>query len=94
MRYIHIVLFVAASLILPARAASQESHEPLPEVVRHEAPLYPPIARTAHVEGEVQVTITTDGESVTNAEAEDGPPLLRKAAVDKALTWVSVRFRR
>jgi hypothetical protein len=68
-------------------AAAQENPVPLPGVIRHSDPTYPPIARTAHIEGEVVVKITTDGESVRTAEAETGNPLLRKPAEENARTW-------
>jgi Gram-negative bacterial TonB protein C-terminal len=68
-------------------AAAQENPVPLPSVIHHSDPTYPPIARTAHIEGEVVVKITTDGESVRTAEAETGNPLLRKPAEENARTW-------
>jgi len=37
--------------------------------------------------GDVVVRITTDGQSVVDALAESGPPLLRKASEDNAKTW-------
>jgi len=82
MRHPRIILLLSV-LMAAAIVRAQESPE-LPKVVRHEEPRYPPIARTAHVQGDVRIKIMTDGESVVNAEAEDGPPLLRKAAVDNA----------
>jgi len=68
-------------------AEAQENPAPLPSVVQHSDPIYPPIARTAHIEGEVIVKITTDGQSVLTAEAETGNPLLRKTTEDNARTW-------
>ena len=49
--------------------------------------MYPPLARQTRIQGEVLVKITTDGESVLNAETEKGHPLLRTAAEDNAKTW-------
>jgi TonB family protein len=68
-------------------AMAQESSEVLPKVVQHTEPIYPPLARQTRIQGEVRVKITTDGESVREAEAETGHPLLRTAAVDNVRTW-------
>jgi hypothetical protein len=81
------ILVLSVLLVVAASASAQESPEVLPKVVQHSEPMYPPIARTAHIQGEVQVKITTNGESVTNAEAETGPPLFHKAAEDNVRTW-------
>jgi hypothetical protein len=71
-----------------ARAATaQDSPEMLPKVIQHAEPTYPAIARAANIQGDVLVQITTDGESVQKAEAQTGPPMLRKAAEDNARTW-------
>jgi TonB family protein len=87
MRIPHTILVLSVFLAAVACASAQESPEVLPKVVQHGEPTYPPIARTAHIQGEVRVRVTTDGESVTNAEAESGPPILHKAAEDNIRTW-------
>jgi TonB family protein len=87
MRIPHTILVFSVFLAAVACASAEESPEVLPKVVQHGEPTYPPIARTAHIEGEVRVRVTTDGESVTNAEAESGPPILHKAAEDNVRTW-------
>ncbi len=76
--------------LLPLAAVAtgaQDSAETLPKLISHADAVYPPIAKTAHVMGDVVVKITTDGESVVEANAESGPALLRKAAEDNAKTW-------
>lgn len=75
------------SLLPLAAAGVQDSAESLPTLVSHADAIYPAIARTAHVMGDVVVKIVTDGQSVVDARAESGPPLLRKAAEDNAKTW-------
>src|SRR5260370_10680016 len=52
-----------------------------------EVPLSPPLAHTANMEGVVHVRITTDGQRVKIAHAEDGPKLLAAAAEENARTW-------
>ena len=80
---------LALSVLLAAEAGvpAQESTEVLPKVVQHSDPTYPPLARQTRIQGDVRVKIATDGESVRDAEAETGHPLLRKAAEDNARTW-------
>jgi hypothetical protein len=78
---------VVALLLLPLVAGAQETGESLPKLVSHADIAYPAIAQTAHVMGDVVVKITTNGESVTDAVAESGPPLLQRASIDNAKTW-------
>jgi hypothetical protein len=56
---------------------AQESRDVLPTVVQRAEATYSPIARTAHEQRD----------AVRDAEAETGPPLLRKSAEDTARTW-------
>jgi TonB family protein len=81
------ILALSVLLAAVAGAPAQESIEVLPKVVQHSDPTYPPLARQTRIQGEVRVKITTDGESVRDAEAETGHPLLRRAAEDNARTW-------
>jgi hypothetical protein len=87
MRRLHVVLLVAVLAVCATGIKAQDSPVTLPKVVQHAEPAYPPIARTAHITGEVRVRISTDGESVREAEAESGPPLLRKPAEENVRTW-------
>jgi len=83
------IAFLAFSLtlaIVPA-AMSQDSSDVLPKVLQHSQPIYPPLARQTRIQGDVQVSLTTDGESVTDAEAVAGHLLLRKAAEENVRTW-------
>jgi TonB family protein len=51
-------------------------------------PVYPAVAKAARAQGPVQVQITVDESgNVISAEAKDGHPLLREAAVDAAKQW-------
>jgi periplasmic protein TonB len=52
-------------------------------------PVYPPIAKTAHVEGTVELSavIGTDGR-VRDLSVVSGHPLLRKAAIDAVRQWI------
>lgn len=75
--------FVAAI----SSASAQESSEIFPKVAQHAEPNYPLLARQARIQGDVRVQVITDGESVRDAAAESGNPLLRKAAEENARTW-------
>jgi hypothetical protein len=66
---------------------AQENARPLPEVIYHQGPVYPPLARQARIMGPVHLQITTDGHAVTDVVVKDGHPLLVKAATDSARTW-------
>jgi protein TonB len=58
-------------------------------LVRKVAPMYPPLAKQARIQGVVQITVTIgkDG-SVLDAELITGHPLLAQAAKDAVLQWV------
>lgn len=53
------------------------------------APVYPPLARQARVEGAVQILVTISEEGrVLEAAVVNGHPLLRQAALEAARRWV------
>jgi protein TonB len=60
-------------------------------LVQKNTPVYPPIAKQAHVSGTVviQATISKTG-AVGNLRAVSGPAMLRQSALDSVKTW---RFR-
>jgi periplasmic protein TonB len=57
-------------------------------LIQKTPPVYPAIAKEAHVSGTVQIqaTISTAG-SVKDIRVVSGPPMLRHAAVDAVQTW-------
>jgi TonB family protein len=59
-----------------------------PELLFSSAPIYPAMARQAHVEGQVTVeaVIDTTGK-LTNITVVSGAPLLQQAALDSLRTW-------
>ncbi len=59
-----------------------------PQLLVSSAPIYPAMARQAHVEGQVtiQAVIDTTGK-LTNMTVISGPPLLQQAAIDSLRTW-------
>ncbi|MGA8103623.1 MAG: TonB family protein [Candidatus Acidiferrales bacterium] len=52
------------------------------------SPVYPPIAKTAHIEGTVvlKVVVAKDGK-VQDVQFVSGPPLLQRAAMDAVKQW-------
>jgi len=60
-------------------------------LVQKTAPVYPPIAKSARVQGTVviQATISKNG-TIENSHVVNGPNMLRQAALDAVKTW---RFR-
>ena len=59
-----------------------------PELLVSSPPIYPNMARQAHVEGQVTIEalIDTNGK-LTNMMVISGPPLLQQAAIDSLRTW-------
>jgi protein TonB len=57
-------------------------------LVQKTPPEYPPIAKTAHVAGTVELhaTISTDG-TIKDLHAVSGPVMLRQAALDAVRNW-------
>jgi TonB family protein len=81
-------ILVLSVLLTPVSAiVAQELPDVLPKVVQHSEPFYPPLARQTRIQGDVRVRVTTDGESVRDAQSEAGHPLLRGAAEDNVKTW-------
>jgi outer membrane biosynthesis protein TonB len=81
------LVFVWLLVNTSAAAQAPALKAALPMVASATVPLYPPLARTANIQGIVHVSVTTDGHQVTSVHAEDGPKLLATAAEDNARTW-------
>jgi TonB family protein len=73
--------------VFASLASAQESDRPIPNVVEHAEPFYPPLPRQARISGEVRVRFTTDGLSVISVQAATGHELLRQAAEQNVRTW-------
>jgi len=81
------IIFMSFLVNASTVAQAPELKATLPMVASASVPLYPPLAHTANIEGVVHVRITTDGQRVKIAHAEDGPKLLAAAAEENARTW-------
>ena len=85
----NLAVFTVLIAFLPGSpcATQQHTNPPLPPVLSYAQPIYPQIARSAHVEGDVVASIVTDGELVGMVTIESGPPLLTKVTDDNLRTW-------
>jgi TonB family protein len=77
--------FTSTLILSPANALPTPD---APAVITAICPIFPAIARAAHVSGEVAVEarIGVEGK-VLSAKASSGHPLLRKAAEEAAMRW-------
>ena len=79
-----VLAFVVLGLTpLTATAAADR----LPEVTSAAVPFYPRVVQVAHIEGDVQLRISTDGTRVSSVEITSGQPILAKAAEENVKTW-------
>lgn len=79
-------VLVLVSMAFPVAVAQESKVAPL-MVASAAVPLYPPLARAAHIQGVVHVKVTTDGHRVIETHVEDGHKLLAAAAEENARTW-------
>lgn len=77
------IMWAGALLAAPA----QQTKEPPPRVWSAQAPLYPPVAVQANVQGIVTLRVTTDGKRVVSFDAESGPPYLVLKTKENVKTW-------
>ena len=87
MRSLPVIAAVGALLLLLRPTAAQQAQQRLPRVVSMSAPLYPPLAQQARIQGMVVLRVSTDGKRVVSFDSESGPPLLVRAAKDNVVTW-------
>jgi TonB family protein len=84
------MLLVLALSFSTAASVAQQLTESLPVVTAASVPLYPPLARQAHIEGEVRLEISTDGDRISNVDIVSGQRMLAEATKENVNTW---RFR-
>jgi hypothetical protein len=91
-KYVSLQRFlIAGSLLIVAIAGmptfGDQQVEELPIVSAASMPLYPRTAHLAHIQGQVRIRVTTDGNKVVSFDDESGPPMLVKAAEENLWTW-------
>lgn len=85
----HLELATTKKEAEPAAAVQQSVEDDCHELVeRFVAPNYPPIAKTAGIEGVVFAQVEIDlGGSVIAAHVVEGHPMLARAAIDAVFQW-------
>jgi TonB family protein len=64
-------------------------------LIQHSDPIYPPIAKAAHVQGTVELNASVDESgTVTKVDVVGGPSMLRAAAADAVSHWTYKPFER
>ena len=58
-----------------------------PPFVSGNLPVYPPLAQTARIQGEVRLRVSTDGDGARDVHVLTGSPMLNDAARESILTW-------
>jgi Gram-negative bacterial TonB protein C-terminal len=79
------ILFSGTHLCLAQSPTATGTQENAAVLTKLSPPVYPPIALTAHITGDIELllNIRKDG-SVVSASVIDGPPLLQQAALSSA----------
>lgn len=86
MRSLLVVAIITLSSALQAQARQEPAKLTLGPFFVDKV-IYPPIARAAHVTGDVRVSVTLDRYGVTALEVLDGPVMLRWSALDAIIHW-------
>ncbi len=80
------VLTILAFFVLCLAARAQRTNEPV--LISGDEAKYPPIAKQAHIQGDVEVQFRIDRHGMPqDVEAISGHPMLLQAAVDNVRTW-------
>jgi TonB family protein len=81
-----VLLLVLALGIFSGAVQCQE--QPEPALRSSLMPTYPPIAATAHIEGDVRASFVVDASgNVISVEIVSGPPLLHRATEETIRSW-------
>jgi hypothetical protein len=79
---------IEAQLVKPTCSDCKDFRCPLDGTIESKSPTYPPIARAAHVEGDVSTRLTFDSKGqVTEVADWHGPEMLRQATEDYLRSW-------
>lgn len=81
------IVVVAALALLAGVVTAQEATQGYPVVVGGSMPIYPVFARLAHIQGVIQLQVTTDGTAVTAVKVLSGQPMLAGEAEANVRTW-------
>jgi hypothetical protein len=87
MKALLFVVTFSLTALAPISGHSQTPNVHLPIVTAAQIAVYPPLARTARIQGIVHVSVTTDGDTVVAAHVLDGHWLLAQSAEENVRTW-------
>lgn len=85
-RLLVIIILLCGSIVrLPGQEANSSTTQSSISVAKLLPPVYPTVAKQAHVSGDVRLTLVVRGDgSVESATVVSGHPLLKQAALDSA----------
>jgi hypothetical protein len=75
------------TLILSLSIGSAAAQGTMPVIAAAGVPLYPRLVRQSHIEGEVRLELSTDGERVSDVYVVSGQAMLAQAAKENVGTW-------
>jgi len=95
---IAVVVLLVLSFSLHAQSANEGfvmESEGTRHLLNHPDPIYPPIAKAAHIQGSVllHVAVNENG-AVTKVEAIGGTPMLKSAAIEAVKNWTYKPFEK
>ena len=83
-----IVLTVCVAAVGQAPEPPMVSDLPTDSLIKRAEPIYPPIAKAAHITGQVSVELTVNpAGDVAKVKVKSGPAMLQQAAIDAAKQW-------
>lgn len=89
-----LVFLCAVAFAQSMKEVQVSSAEAAQHALKHADPLYPPIAKAAHVQGTVRLRLHVDETGkVKKVDVIVGPPMLNSAAVDAARQWTYTPFQ-
>jgi|SRR5579859_218094 len=83
-----LVLLVVSAFGQDTQKATNADAAHYPNLIHAELPLYPPLARTAHIVGTVELQVTVERGAVTDAQVKSSSsPFLSNPAIANVKTW-------
>jgi hypothetical protein len=85
----HTFLLIVVAILVAAPHISGQGNDVIryPYLVHGDLPVYPTLAKTARITGDVRVRVIVDKGEVVGTETISGHPLLVSAAIDNIKSW-------
>ena len=87
MKYVFLSILIAILVAVPHISGQGNDALRYPYLVHGDLPVYPTLAKTARITGDVQVRVIVDKGEVVGTETISGHPLLVSAAIDNIKSW-------